>query len=175
MFKQKFNARTLTAAVAAALAVGAASVTDAATTATSTLTVTASVTANCTITTAPLAFGAYDPVVANASTPLSGTGTLNVTCTNGAITAVTLGQGSNPATVSTDAAPARQLKDAGTDVLAYSLHSDAGHATVWTNTGGVAYTGTGTAGTMTVYGAVAPGQNVPAGTYSDTVVATITF
>jgi spore coat protein U-like protein len=176
MFKQKFNARMLTAAVAAALAVGAASTTDAAT-ATSNLSVTASVTANCTISTAPVAFGAYDPVVTNATTALNGTGTVSVTCTNGASTTVTLGQGGNPGTGSTDAAPARQLKDAGTDVLSYSLYSDTARTVVWGNTVGtsVAHTGTGLLTALTVYGAVAAGQNVPAGSYSDTVVATITF
>ena len=37
------------------------------------LSVTASVNNNCTISTAALAFGAYDPVVTNASSPLDGT------------------------------------------------------------------------------------------------------
>lgn len=176
MFNRKLNARMLIAAGTAVLAVGAVSSTDAAT-ATSNLAVTASVTANCTIATAPVAFGAYDPVSANATTALNGTGTVNVTCTNGATTTVTLGQGSNPAGGSTAAAPARQLKDGGTDLLTYSLYSDPGRTTVWGDTAGtgVAHTGTGTLTALTVYGAVGAGQNVPAGNYSDTVVATITF
>ena len=177
MFQQKFNARTLMTAVAAALAMGAVSSTATATTATSNLSVTASVTANCTITTAPVAFGAYDPVVTNASTALNGTGTVSVTCTNGASTTVTLGQGSNANTGSTDAVPARRLKDGATDYLTYSLYSDTGRTVVWGNTVGtsVAHTGTGLLTALTVYGAVTAGQNVPAGSYSDTVVATITF
>ena len=176
MFKQKLNVRKLMAAGTAALAIGAASSTDAAT-ATSNLSVTASVTANCTIATAPVAFGAYDPVSANATTALNGTGTVNVTCTNGATTTVTLGQGANPGGGSTAAAPARRLKDGGTDLLTYSLYSDTGRTVVWGDTAGtgVAHTGTGALAALTVYGAVDPGQNVPAGNYSDTVVATITF
>ena len=176
MFNRKLNARMLIAAGTAVLAIGAVSSTDAAT-ATSNLAVTASVTANCTIATAPVAFGAYDPVSANATTALNGTGTVSVTCTNGATTTVTLGQGSNPAGGSTAAAPARQLKDGGTDLLTYSLFSDPGRTTVWGDTAGtgVAHTGTGTLTALTVYGAVDAGQNVPAGNYSDTVVATITF
>jgi spore coat protein U-like protein len=176
MFKQKFNARTLTTAVAAALAIGAVSSTEA-TTATSNLSVTASVTANCTISTAPVAFGAYDPVVTNASTALNGTGTVSVTCTNGASTTVTLGQGTFAGTGSTDAAPARRLNDGGADYLTYTLYSDTGRSVVWGNTAltGLANTGTGVVQALTVYGAVAAGQNVPAGSYSDTVVATITF
>jgi spore coat protein U-like protein len=176
MFKRRLDARKLMAAGTAVLTIVAASSTDAAT-ATSNLAVTASVTANCTIATAPVAFGAYDPVSANATTALNGTGTVNVTCTNGATTTVTLGQGSNPAGGSTAAAPARQLKDGGTDLLTYSLFSDPGRTTVWGDTAGtgVAHTGTGTLTALTVNGAVDAGQNVPAGNYSDTVVATITF
>ena len=177
MLKQKLTARKLLAAGTAALAIGAVSSTDAATTATSNLAVTASVAANCTIATAPVAFGAYDPVSANATTALNGTGTVSVTCTNGASTTVTLGQGANAGGGSTAAAPARRLKDGGTDFLTYSLYSDNGRTTVWGDTAGtgVAHTGTGTLTALTVYGAVNAGQNVPAGNYSDTVVATITF
>jgi spore coat protein U-like protein len=176
MFKQKFNARTLTAAVAAALAVGAASTTDA-TTATSNLSVTASVTANCTISTTPVAFGAYDPIVTNVSTALNAQGSVNVTCTNGATTTVTLSQGATPGSGSSDTVPLRQLKDAGTDVLAYTLYSDSGRTTVWGNTAptGLANTGNGLLQGLTVYGTIAAGQNVPPGSYSDTVLATVTF
>jgi spore coat protein U-like protein len=176
MLKQKLTARKLLAAGTAALTMAAVSSADAAT-ATSNLAVTASVAANCTISTAPVAFGAYDPVSANATTVLNGTGTVSVTCTNGATTTVTLGQGANAGGGSTAAAPARRLKDGGTDFLTYSLYSDTGRTTVWGDTAGtgLAHTGTGTLTALTVYGAVDAGQNVPAGNYSDTVVATITF
>ena len=50
-----------------------------------TLTVSASVTENCNVTnTATLAFGAYDPVSANASTAKTGAATIAMTCTKGA-------------------------------------------------------------------------------------------
>ncbi|MDB6106074.1 MAG: Sigma-fimbriae tip adhesin [Gammaproteobacteria bacterium] len=176
MLKQKLNAGRLMAAGMAALAMGTVSSTDAAT-ATSNLAVTASVSANCTIITALVAFGAYDPVSANATTALNGTGTVSVTCTNGATTTVTLGEGANAGGGSTAAAPARRLKDGGTDFLTYSLYTDTGRTAVWGDTAGtgLAHTGTGTLTALTVYGAVNAGQNVPAGNYSDTVVATITF
>jgi spore coat protein U-like protein len=176
MLKQKFTARTLPLAGSLLLALGAASSVDALT-ATSNLAVTASVTANCTITTAPVAFGAYDPVSTNAAAALNGTGTLNVTCTTGASATLTLGQGSNPNTGSSDTAPARRMKDTGTNFLTYSLYSDSGRSTVWGNTAGtgLANTGTGVSVPITVYGAVDAGQNVPAGNYSDTVLATVTF
>jgi len=176
MTKQKFTARMLPLTGVILVLLAAASSTDAATQ-TSNLSVTASVAANCAISTAPVAFGAYDPVSANASTALNGTGTVNVTCTSGASTTVTLGQGANPAGGSTAAAPARRLNDGGTNYLTYSLYQDSGRTTAWGDTAGtgVASTGTGTQTAITVYGAVAAGQSVPAGSYSDTVVATVTF
>ena len=50
---------------------------------------------NCTISTAALAFGSYDPVVTNAATNLDGTGTVTVACTKGLTATVGLGLGSN--------------------------------------------------------------------------------
>ena len=58
-------------------------------------TVSANVIKNCTISTAPLNFGAYDPVAANATTPLDGIGTITVTCTKGAVAKVGLNAGGN--------------------------------------------------------------------------------
>lgn len=148
-----------------------------ATTTTANLSVTATVVANCTISTTALAFGSYDPVSTHSSSPLEATGGVVVTCTSGASTAVTLGQGSNPNSGSSDTVPLRRMSDGGTNRLSYTLYQDMGRNTVWGNTAGtsVAHTGTGTATTLTVFGRVAGAQNVPAGSYSDTVVATITF
>lgn len=146
-------------------------------TATSNLSVTASVDASCTISTAAVAFGAYDPIVTNAASPLVGTGTITVTCTNGASTTITLGAGGNEDTGSTDDVPLRQMNDGGSNLLAYFLYSDPGRTTVWGNTeeAGKTHLGTGTSTDLTVFGRVPAGQNVPAGSYSDTVVATVTF
>jgi spore coat protein U-like protein len=65
----------------------------------------------------------------------------------------------------------------GGNYLSYSLYQDSNHTTVWGDTAGtgVSHTGTGTATNITVYGRVAGAQNVPAATYNDTVVATVTF
>ena len=57
------------------------------------LNVTANVAANCTISTSPVAFGAYDPVVANASTDLTASGTVTVACTKGTAATIDLGNG----------------------------------------------------------------------------------
>jgi spore coat protein U-like protein len=145
-------------------------------TATSNMSVSATVSANCTISAGAMAFGAYDPVVTNASSPLAGTATLTVACTNGAPATLTMDQGLNPAGGSTNASPLRQMASGG-NFLSYSLYQDNAMTVPWGNTGGTgaAYTGTGVSGSVTVYGQVGAGQNVSAGTYNDTVVATITF
>lgn len=144
-------------------------------TATSNMSVTATITANCTITANPLAFGAYDPIVANAVAPLNGTTTLNVVCTNGAPATVTMGQGLNPVG-NNPAAPVRQMASGG-NFLGYFLYQNIGPTTVWGDVGGPgeAYAGTGVATVVNVYGQIPAGQNVPAGSYSDTVIVTITF
>lgn len=164
------------AAVLAPLALFAFAAPAQAATATSNLSVTATVSNNCTITTSAVAFGAYDPVSANASTALDGSGTVTVTCTSGASTTITLGQGANAATGSTDAAPLRRMA-AGTNFLSYSLFQESARTTTWGNTAGTgkAHTGTGASAAISVFGRVTAGQNVPAGSYADTVVATITF
>jgi spore coat protein U-like protein len=146
-------------------------------TATSNMSVSASVSNNCTISAGSLAFGAYDPITTNHSSALNGTATLTVNCTQGAAATITLGQGSNAASGSTDAAPLRQLSDGNNHVLSYALFQDGGHSTAWGNSSetGASYTGLGTSSNVSVYGQVTAGQNVPSGTYSDTVVATVTF
>lgn len=160
------------AAVGVLLISGAAS----AQTAPADLAVGATVASNCTISTAPVAFGAYDPIV---GLQLDVEGTVNVTCTTGSPVAVTLGQGLNADTGSTAAAPLRRMEQVGvgTAMLSYNLFTATGRVAVWGNTvdTDVETTGTGAAVPLTVFGRLAAGQNVPVGTYSDTVVATVTF
>jgi spore coat protein U-like protein len=176
MLSKKWNARMLTVAGTTVLGLGAASVIHAGTQQT-TLPVTATVSANCAISTAAVAFGAYDPAVVNAASDLLGTGTVNVTCTTGASTTVTLGQGLSAAGGSTTAVPLRRMSDGGTNFLAYFLYSENTRTTVWGDTAptGLAHTGTGAQVGLTVYGKVSAAQNVPVASYSDTVVATVTF
>jgi spore coat protein U-like protein len=178
MFTKKLSARMLTVAGATALALGAASSTQALTD-TSDIAVTATVATNCTIsTTTAVAFGAYDPTGANASTAIDQTGLLAITCTNGSDVAVTLSQGDNETGTSTAANPDRRMSDGDPTTphyLNYGLYTDVGHNTEWDETTGVTYTGTGTAGSLTVYATLPGGQNVPAGSYADLVVATVTF
>jgi spore coat protein U-like protein len=142
-------------------------------TATANLGVSATVTNNCTISTVALAFGSYDPVVTNASTNLDGTGTVVVACTKGAAATIGLGNGGN------FSGGARRMGDGSSNFLAYEVYHEAGRTTVWTNAGGgLLSTGAApskAARNFTVYGRVTGNQDVPAGSYSDTVVATVNF
>src|SRR5689334_19496230 len=79
--------------------------------ATSNLSISATVQDNCTITANSLSFGAYDPVSGNASAPLTGSGTISVTCTSGSSATITLDQGTNPGTSSTSALPKRRMSN----------------------------------------------------------------
>ncbi len=141
-------------------------------TATANLAVSATVANKCTISTTPLAFGAYDPIVDNASTALAGTGGVVITCNKNTATTIGLGLGSN-------ATGSIRRMVLGADYLTYELYQEVGHTTIWGTTG----TGLLTppvapnknARTFTVYGLVAPGQDVAAGTFTDTVVATVTY
>jgi spore coat protein U-like protein len=117
-----------------------------------------------------LAFGAYDAIAVNRTTPLDTTGQLAYRC-RGVTALVTLSAGGG----GSGFAP-RRLQQ-GAQRLGYNLYLDAARTQIW---------GDGTAGTQTylaprgrntlvIYGRVFPGQTPPAGTYSDTIVATLNF
>jgi spore coat protein U-like protein len=143
-------------------------------TATANLSVSANITANCTISTTDVAFGAYDPISANASTPLTATGAVNTTCTNGASVVVTLDQGANAGSGSTSAVPVRRMAN-GSSFMNYGLYSDNGDTDTFDGVTGVTVAGTGAQVGTPVYGSIPAGQNLPTGSYTDTVVATVTF
>ncbi len=145
------------------------------TTATANITPSATVTATCLITGNPLAFGAYDPLV---GTAIFQTTTISVQCTNGMdAPQITMDQGQNPQGGSNLATPLRQMTNGAAGRLTYNLYSDDGSSVVWEGVTGVAGpTPNGAAQTMTVFGKVDANQStVPAGTYNDTVIVTVTF
>lgn len=172
-----FNSKVMAICSLAIATVCATSATSSfAATSTSSMVVSAQVTASCTISAAPLAL-TYDPVVANLTAPSTSMAALTVACTNGSASTITLGQGLNFDSGSTDALPARRALNGSANFLSYVLYQDAGYSTIWGNTveTGEAHTGTGTVDTVNVYASMPGGQNVPAGAYTDSVVATITF
>lgn len=141
-------------------------------TATSSLGVTATVTENCTVSTAPVAFGAVDTLSGG---NVDATGGVTVTCTNGTPWAASASAGSGSgATLAT-----RKLVS-GANTLNYALYTDSARSSVWgdgtATTATVANTGSGSAQSFTVYGRVMSGQaSAPAGAYSDTVAVTISY
>lgn len=139
---------------------------------TANLSVSATVTNACTISTNAIAFGTYDPIVTNATADLDAAGSVVVTCTKGATTTVGLDSGANASGSS------RRLASSG-NYLSYELYQDSGRTTVWSNSGAgllsVAAAPSKSARTFSVYARLSGGQDVPGGTYTDTVVATVNF
>ncbi len=136
--------------------------------------VTATVANNCTITAGAVNFGAYDPIGANLTADLDQTGTMTVLCTKGATpTGVLLGASAN-----TGGTYGTRTMASGTERLGYELFTNSARSTVWTPTTAVPVTGTfgvNNPKTLTIYGRVGHGQDVAAGSYADTVIATINF
>jgi spore coat protein U domain-containing protein, fimbrial subunit CupE1/2/3/6 len=180
---------TISAALAVAAGLGIAS-TAWAGSANNPVTVSASVSNNCTVSTATVNFGAYDPVSANATTDLVATAApLTVTCTKGAAgVTIDLGQGGNYS------APNRRMSD-GTDFLNYQLYMASTEAAgaacasppstgagIWgSSSGGSVLTPSSPTWSATtglvfnICGVVPQAQNVGAGTYNDSVTATVSF
>ena len=148
---------------------------------TSNLAVNASVASNCTISTAAVAFGAYDPIVTNAATALTGTGSITIACTKASVPTLKLDLGANPA------GAVRQMAN-GAERLPYELYQPptnvAGVAcgaltTVWGTAGANILTTVAApskaARTYNVCGTIPGGADVAVGAYADTVIATVTF
>jgi spore coat protein U-like protein len=136
--------------------------------------VSVTVRATCAIRADALAFGSYDPI---AGGQLDATASVAVTCTKGATATITLDQGEHAAPGSSDAAPLRRMT-AGGAFLTYELYTDAARASAWGNTAatGQAFVAASSApAALTVYGRIAGRQDVPAGQFSDVVVATVSF
>jgi spore coat protein U-like protein len=141
----------------------------AAATANATLTITATVISACTVTNGTVAFGNYSPVD---SANVDQTGTFTVACTKGTGATVGLATGNN------SLAGARRMTN-GVEFLTYELYKEAARTNVWANalTGLVTLlpAASNAPQTLTVYGRIAPGQNVAIGSYTDSVSITVTY
>ena len=123
----------------------------------------------CTVTATPMAFGDY------LGAQISSTATISASCTAGAGYQVGLDAGTTPgATVNH-----RSMTGPYSSQLSYNLYSDAGFSINWGNTPGtdtVTGAGIGSAQALTVYGVIPAGQtSAAAGSYSDTVIVTLTY
>ena len=127
---------------------------------------------SCSITAVGVSFGTYDVFGAS---PRDSTGSVTYNCLSvlGTIT-IDLSRGGAP-TFSP-----RQMQKSG-EVLGYNLYLDAARMTIWGNaTSGTSHYGPVnppllTNVTVTIFGRIPAGQDASAGSYTDTVVATINF
>jgi spore coat protein U-like protein len=131
---------------------------------------------NCTITTTSVYFGVYDVF---AAAPLDSTGNIHITCFGFFMRTVSvwLSKGNGPNTTH------RQMvyshPTLGLSRLDYNLYLDAAHARVWGDPNPYAYSTTVLLflldQNLTAYGRIPQQQDVPAGTYNDTITASINF
>ena len=139
---------------------------------------------NCHISATPVAFGRYDPIVANRASDLNASGAITITCVKGTAPSIALGAGSHAA-----GATRRMRLGGEPSFLAYELYQPAsnapgaacayGGARVWGGAGAEVFSASSAPSrhprSFRVCGAVPGGQNPRVGSYADTVIATVNF
>jgi spore coat protein U-like protein len=179
MLKKSHLHLSLAAALLSASAVASAA------SATATIAVSATVSQGCSIsTTTALAFGAYDPIGANATAALNATGQISVACSKGASN-LTIGMNDGTHVLGTQ----RRMQGAtANDILLYNLFQPPTNvagvactfpATIpWNSTAGVLTLSSPTSKEARLYnvcGTIPAGQDATTGAYTDTVIATLNF
>lgn len=164
-------ARLLVVTVAMALASVLLASPASAQTASATFDVSITVEADCTIAVDDLTF----PTVSDLTPAVAASTTGTVTCTGISPVSVSF----DPGTGGASTFAARQMA-LGADTIDYNLYADAAHTEILgdgsTGTVTVDFTSTGGADGFDVFAETAPSQNPkPAGTYSSTITATVTF
>ncbi len=137
--------------------------------------------ASCAITTPTLAFGSYDPLVA---TNHDSTAVVNVSCTRTVIPTETVNY-TLTASIGNGPSYAARRMMSGLEILNYNVYRNAAMTQVWGNGTGGSFSITGSFRlndtnptrnrNHTIYGRIPPLQNSAAGTYTDTLVMTLTF
>jgi spore coat protein U-like protein len=137
---------------------------------TSNFQVTATVAGTCTLATNTLAFGAYSP----SGAAVTGSTTVAPTCTTSTPWTLAFNAGST-----TGGTISQRLMTTGSSTLKYNLYTTAADTTLLgdgtSSSVTLSGTGTGAAQTTTIYGQIPAGQYVAAGSYSDTITATISY
>ncbi len=137
--------------------------------ASSTDTWTAKISAKCNLAATDINFGSVGLLTAN----VDSTGTLNVQCTNTTPYTISINGGLSSATD-----PKLRKMTLSSNSVTYGIYSDSARTTAWGSLAGATISGTGTGFTQTLnmYGRVPPqSPTPPPGTYSDTLVATVTY
>lgn len=122
---------------------------------------------NCRVTAQNINFGNHGLLDGN----VDADGGLRVTCTNGTAYSVGLGNGQ------TGTGPTARRMTIGSRAITYGLYKNMARNQPWGSTGTQLVTGTGAGGvqTLPVYGRVPPQRTPTPGTYTDTVVVTVTY
>lgn len=125
------------------------------------------VAAECTLATTAMAF----PDTGLVDEDLVATAELTVQCTPGTSYTIALSNGTGTGATDT----MRQMTSGG-NTVDYMIYQDAANTLPWSPTDTlVTPAATGADEIITAYGTVLAGQNVPTGTYADSVLATITY
>lgn len=138
---------------------------------TANLTISATIAESVVVVSEPATFGAVDITKGDNIAQAQ----LTVQLPSGTAAVILLDQGVNPGSASQDAVPQRQMSGPNGVKLAYTIAQANG--STWGNTAdtGMAYVGTSSSAALIVPVKIVDGQNVPAGTYSDTINVTIKF
>ena len=133
-----------------------------------TFTVRANVVKYCEVSATNLDFGTVGLLNAN----VDAAGTITVRCTNGTPYQIGLNGGLSGAT-----APDQRRMTSGANSVRYGIYRDSARTLGWGDlpTNSVSGTGTGNAQNYTTYGRVFPQTTPPPGTYTDTIVVTVTY
>lgn len=137
---------------------------------------------SCTVSATGPAFGTYNPL---SGSPLLSNGSVTATCTLTGNTNTTVNLTSSYSAGNSGNFSSRSMKS-GTNVLSYNLYYDAaftqirGDGTGGSLTGSASLTLTTSSRTQsvpasTIYGRIPAGQDVAAGSYTDTIVVTVTY
>jgi spore coat protein U-like protein len=135
--------------------------------------VSANVIRKCVIFTNPLNFGSYDPVQTNAAAALDGQATLRVACTKGTAVNIAMDNGTNPQ------GTIRRMSGGGANLLDYELYKDANRTQRWGADAGdrldAGIAPSRDPRDFIVYGRVPGSQDVPEGSFQDTILVTVQF
>lgn len=127
----------------------------------------ANVDRTCTVTAQTLNFGSRGVLISNVDV----NGAISVNCTPNLPYTVSLNGGLS------NAQPTQRRMTLGSNAIVYGLYTNSARTIPWGSSAGqtVGGTGAGTAQNLDVYGRVAPQITPPPGTYTDTVVVTVTY
>lgn len=120
----------------------------------------------CSVAVVGVTFGNYD-VFSSQDTDVAGT--ITVSCQSASTYSISLSPG-------VGSLVARRMTN-GVNQLAYNLFTDPQRLTIWGDgsAGTTTVNATGTGASYTVFGRIPAGQNAYVGSYSDTIIVTVTY